>query len=237
MGKMRIGAVFCRAAVLLLILATSSCFLFGPDDQKSPEGLWRAIITTRIGLPLTRIVRLTADGSFEWIGYEDTVQIDGQRATYSFSDGTLTLQKTEIWKGALHDWVAETGPTTMTFTVDENTLTLDHADLGGSVVFTKVQEPQILSELVGEWWDDFGNSMSLADDGTFLWTATGEVPQTQQGRWGANGNYITWVITYDGFLGSDCEYNNYCGYTLVEGTLTIDVPGPTDKVYYPWAPG
>ena len=183
-------------------------------------------------------MEFTEGGDFEGIGYADTVQAEGVRATYTLGGGQITIDPTENWNDTEY-WIDDNSENiNIPYTLDGNSLTLTHEQFGGAATFTRIEEPQIDAALVGDWVESEISELTLNEDGTFdYWIY--ETEDQQSGAWGVSGGYITTITTYDELLEApyECEYNCYNPYTLVGETLTITYPGGEVYTFEPYIPG
>jgi len=225
----------------LLILACFICFSLlsscdssaGDDDAEatgdSLAGTWLKVFASPYfdydGASSANVaesmVMENGESTYSLIFYYDTMQVGGNRGTYTLASGKMKCAVTHEWNDK-QSWVAAAPNTTMEFpyTVSGETATLTAG--GAQLVLTKT----VFAKHTGfpGTWTSGTESMAFASDGTFTWTDTAPDPDdTQSGTWDVSGTtsgYLRTVATT--INGSTASYGSLSPYVVTSAT-TVDI--------------
>ncbi len=225
----------------LLILACFACLsLFsscdsatGDDDADgtgdSLGGTWLKVFPspyfdydgTSSAAVAESMVMEIGESAYSMVFYYDTVQVGGNRGTYTLAGGKMKCAVTHEWNDKQY-WVAAAPNTVMEFpyTVSGETATLTAGSQ--QIALTKT----VFAKHSGfpGTWNSGTETMTFASDGTFTWTDTAPDPDdTQSGTWDVSGTTSGFLRTVATAInGSAASYGSLSPY-VVKSATTVDI--------------
>ncbi|MFW6180659.1 MAG: hypothetical protein ACOC8N_02835 [Spirochaetota bacterium] len=226
MKRFRMGFIGLAGAGLILAFVF---FMVGCTTGTNLEGTWLAT-----GLDMAEAspqqeaesraaIAEFSGSSFEFIAYEDTMQVFGIKGTFSINEDNeiLEVTVTHMWevREDVPDWYEDPDLEDIPFSVSGDTLTMEIPEgPPEGVQFTKTSFT-VRTELVDTWYDqDSGDTMDLQSDGTYTWEAYDQ-SESNTGTWDASAEYLRSVAT--SFEGQEGYYYGFLNPYEWEGTDTL----------------
>lgn len=227
-----VGLGMILTAVCAALFFTACPLSESPDTNPDLSGYWFADNISVPGDPGSesrRRLAIIRNDSIQILAFVmGGDQVEGMRGTYTNNETTMTVQVAATYNQETKEWTDETSNDVITYTLENNVLTMDIPGPNGSpitVPFAKIAAPVRPTDWVGSWSGIYNNysgvnigdvTATLQADGSFNFIFNA-MSFTQTGFWHVitynNTYYLLNYITQEG--SSPVDY-----YVLTMATLS-----------------